>query len=374
MVVKKDEKAAGGGMGGGGSSGASASSNAHFQQHWVWQDREIRFDAPPQQLAARKGEQIIDSINSVEDTKGNNGDRGSLVVTNLRILWISHKNTKTNLSIGFNTTLNINIRKAKSRLRGNTQALYIMTKFGPSRFEFIFTSLVKHSPRLFTTVQSVLRAYETTKLYRDLKLRGSIVRDAQLDLLPMEQVYNQIQGVWNLSSDQGNLGTFFVTNVRLVWHANLAQNFNVSIPYMQMKDIRIRHSKFGPALVIETSPKSGGYILGFRIDPQERLDEVHKEIASLHQVFSVNPIFGVNYQEEDKGLTPDAAKLPRVEDDVEIIEGGDHDDSHHDAVAAYFADANKQHDREIMFDNDLGLAIEATQGGATTESLWRIMY
>jgi len=43
-------------------------------------------------------------------------------------------------------------------------------------------------------------------------------------------------------------------------------------------------------------------------------------------------------------------------------------------VAAYFADANKQHDREIMFDNDLGLAIEATQGGATTESLWRIMY
>jgi hypothetical protein len=40
--------------------------------------------------------------------------------------------------------------------------------------------------------------------------------------------------VWNLSSDQGNLGTFFVTNVRLVWHANLAENFNVSIPYLQM--------------------------------------------------------------------------------------------------------------------------------------------
>ena len=352
----------------------ASAANAHFQQHWVWQDREIRFDAPPQQLAARKGEQVIDSINSVEDTKGNNGDRGSLVVTNLRILWISHKNTKTNLSIGFNTTLNISIKKAKSRLRGNTQALYIMTKFGPSRFEFVFTSLVKHSPRLFTTVQSVLRAYETTKLYRDLKLRGSIVRDSQLDLLPMEQVYNQIQGVWNLSSDQGNLGTYFITNVRLVWHANLAQNFNVSIPYMQMKDIRIRQSKFGPALVVETSPKSGGYILGFRIDPQERLDEVYKEVQSLHQVFSVSPIFGVNYVEEDKGLTPEQAKLPRVEDDVEIIEGGEHEDSHHDAVAAYFADAHKQSDREIVFDTDLGLAIEAPQGGATTESLWQIKF
>lgn len=133
----------------------------------------------------------------------------------------------------------------------------------------------------------------------------------------------KITGVWNLSSDQGNLGTFFVTNLRMAWHANLAQNFNVSIPYMQVvrththtykcyiythtcksytptckcyvhtytpdcdwtmvrnaaiihpivsacsvecvyeqKSLRVRDSKFGPALVVETSPRSGGYILG----------------------------------------------------------------------------------------------------------------
>ena len=33
---------------------------------------------------------------------------------------------------------------------------------------------------------------------------------------------------------QGNLGTFYVTNVRLVWHANMNESFNVSIPYLQM--------------------------------------------------------------------------------------------------------------------------------------------
>lgn len=38
-------------------------------------------------------------------------------------------------------------------------------KFNSSRFEFIFTNLVKNSPRLFTTVQAVHRAYETSKLY-----------------------------------------------------------------------------------------------------------------------------------------------------------------------------------------------------------------
>ena len=44
-----------------------------------------------------------------------------------------------------------------------------------------------------------------------------------------------------------------------------------SIPYLQMKSIRIRDSKFGLALVLETSQQSGGYVLGFRIDPVEKL-------------------------------------------------------------------------------------------------------
>ncbi len=48
--------------------------------------------------------------------------------------------------------------------------------------------------------------------------------------------------------------------------------------------MRVRESKFGQALVIETSPASGGYILGFKVDPKETLDYVHKEISSLWQV------------------------------------------------------------------------------------------
>lgn len=57
---------------------------------------------------------------------------------------------------------------------------------------------------------------------------------------PRLHVFEQIEGVWNLSSDQGNLGCFFLTNIRLVWHANLAHNFNVSIPYMQMVSKKTR--------------------------------------------------------------------------------------------------------------------------------------
>eukprot|EP00434_Breviolum_minutum_P009001 symbB.v1.2.007927.t1/scaffold495.1/size259991/11 len=195
-------------------------------QDEVWQDREIKFDQMPQLLKLRKGEFQIDSINSVEDTKGNNGERGILIVTNLRLIWTSAKYARTNLSIGFNCVSSVNIRTVTSKLRGNSQALYVMTRFNSTRFEFIFTSLVKHSPRLFTTVQAVFKSYETTKLYRDLKLRGAIIRDKELIMLPNEQVYERINGIWNLSSDQGNLGTFIITNVRTVWFAVLAENFN----------------------------------------------------------------------------------------------------------------------------------------------------
>ena len=68
--------------------------NDKQQSDYIWQDREIRFDSKVTLLACRKGEKIIgstdvdyityqkkscvhiDSINSVEDTKGNNGERG----------------------------------------------------------------------------------------------------------------------------------------------------------------------------------------------------------------------------------------------------------------------------------------------------------
>ena len=91
--------------------------------------------------------------------------------------------------------------------------MFVMTKWQGTRFEFIFTSLVKNSPRLFTTIQAVFKSYESTKLYRDLKLRGAIIGDKELCLLPRENIYEKYNGIWNLSSDQGNLGTFIITNV-----------------------------------------------------------------------------------------------------------------------------------------------------------------
>ncbi|XP_015421245.1 PREDICTED: Bardet-Biedl syndrome 5 protein isoform X4 [Myotis davidii] len=289
----------------------------------LWEDRDVRFDVSPQQMKTRPGEVLIDCLDSIEDTKGNNGDRGRLLVTNLRIIWHSLALPRVNLSIGYNCILNITTRTAISKLRGQTEALYILTKCNSTRFEFIFTNLIPGSPRLFTSVIAVHRAYETSKMYRDFKLRSALIQNKELRLLPQEHVYDKINGVWNLSSDQGNLGTFFITNVRIVWHANMNDSFNVSIPYLQIRSIKIRDSKFGLALVIESSQQ-----------PQ--------------------PL--------------EALTVEQIQDDVEI----DSDD-HPDAFVAYFADGNKQQDREPVFSEELGLAIEKLKDGFTLQGLWEVM-
>lgn len=210
-----------------------------------------------------------------------------------------------------------------SKLRGTTQALYIFTSSNNARFEFIFTNMSLNNGRHFTLIFDVYRLYQQSFLYRELKLRTSILQSKQLKILPQEQVYNTLPGIWNLSSDQGNLGTFVLTNIRLVWYADINEAFNISLPYMQMRSVRltgllifwkwvtmlfapqvrVRESKYGPALVVNTLDSAGGYVLGFRVDPPERLRQVYKEMTSLFAIYSVTPIFGVFYEQKQVCMT-----------------------------------------------------------------------
>jgi len=315
------------------------------------------------------GEIEVDNINSVEDTKGNNGERGALLATNLRLIWCSHKSPKTNLSIGYNCIVNMNIRYAESRLRGSTEALYLICRFDNTRFEFIFTSLVRQSPRLFTTVQSVYKSYGTTKLYRDLKLRGAIIEDKKLILLPGEKISNQHKGVWNLSSEQGNLGVFIITNIRIVWFAELAENFNVSVPYLQIKSIKVKtRTRFGRVLVVDTVSRSGGYVLGFRVDPPELLDHIVNEMISLKQIFSKKPYFGIETEFKNRQIPLNERKMEQLKETTNIVD----DDEHNNIINIYCNDNGKSYDREAMYDTNLGLAVEKPRNGQTTITLWKI--
>ncbi|KAK8789222.1 Bardet-Biedl syndrome 5 protein isoform X4 [Amblyomma americanum] len=320
----------------------------------LWQDREIRFDISNQDLRYGAGEDQIDRLTNVEDTKGNSGDRGTLYVTNLRIIWQSHARPRVNLSVGFNCVTGISTRTVNSKLCGIAEALYIMTKANSSRYEFIFTNLsqVMEQPRLIAAVLNTFKAYSATKLYRDLHLRAALLNNKQLRLLPMEQLCSQVNGVWNLSSDQGNLGTLHVTNVRVVWHANMNESFNISLPYLQV---------------------SGGYVLGFKVDPLERLQHVYKELSSLLKVHKAKPIMGVDVFLQKQVVDEEAVPQdtgPELPDEPEVNSA---DGTHYDAFAAYLADGTHDRDREVVLSPELGLAVEKLPEGFTLASLWEVL-
>ncbi|TPP58164.1 Bardet-Biedl syndrome 5 protein [Fasciola gigantica] len=176
-----------------------------------WHDTTVRFDISKKDLALRTGEITIDKLYPVEDTKGNSGDRGTLTVTNLRLIWCTHQYRRLNLSIGYACILNISKQNTKSKLYGLSEALSVLAKNGNTRYEFIFTYLVPGNPRIFVSVTAVFKAYDSSRTYRELKIRHSLLdNNKKLVLLPREHQYDEIDGVWNLTSDQAKFLHSFI--------------------------------------------------------------------------------------------------------------------------------------------------------------------
>lgn len=127
----------------------------------------------------------------------------------------------------------------------------------------------------------------------------------------------------------------------------------------------MRDSKFGPALVIETTQKSGGYILGFRIDPKEKLQQVLQEVQSLFFTYRSSPIFGVEFSVEEQPEDLEHRTIPQEEEDANIVD----DEELQDSLAAYYADPDKERDREPVFNEEIGLAVEKLPDDGSVTSL-----
>ena len=70
--------------------------------------------------------------------------------------------------------------------------------------------------------------------------------------------------------------------------SSMCQSVSGHSPYpflrYSQKTVKVRDSKLGVAMVLESTDHSGGFVLGFRIDPYEKMKEMLQEIQSLHQV------------------------------------------------------------------------------------------
>ncbi|XP_022662258.1 Bardet-Biedl syndrome 5 protein homolog isoform X3 [Varroa destructor] len=290
-----------------------------------WQDKDIRFDITNPELAFGSVEQLLDKLESVEDTKGNPGERGKIFISNMRLIWQSHTKPRVNLTVGWACVTGISSRSVNSALKGLTEALYLMTRLNNTRFEFIFTNLMSGTPRLVASVLNVYKTYNATRLYRELKLRSAIIHNRAL----------------------------------------------------KVASLRSRESKFGMALVIETTEWSGGYLLGFKIDPPEKLKEVLKELRSVCKVHREKPIWGVDEttlqttQKATMELINEEGSIgmPTLIEDDEVSQ----QDIPPDLLAAYYVDGGLEEDRQIVYAEELGLAVEALTEGYTLKSLWEVI-
>ncbi|XP_023289331.1 Bardet-Biedl syndrome 5 protein homolog [Orussus abietinus] len=329
----------------------------------MWQDSEVRFDINSVQMQMRLGELLMDKLDMIEDSKGNSGDTGRLLITNLRIVWHSMLLPRINLSIGYNTIVTAN---SKNIHGNNTHALHILCSYRNCRYEFIFTNQIPKSSRNFTSLLGVYKAYLSSKVYREVKLRSGIIHESRLSVLNNEKVHSTLPGVWNLSTEQGTVGTFIVTNLRLVWFADMNNQFNVSLPYLTITNVSIRSSKFGPTLVVLISEAHGSLILGFRIDPMQKLYILHKEITSLLAAHEKCPIFGVEYKNERQVEAP-------PEFDVEgFTEIQENENEISNVIGLYFSEGGTTQRKPVLC-NYLGLAAEEPRKGSSLQTLWELL-
>ncbi|KAI8807089.1 Bardet-Biedl syndrome 5 protein [Cladochytrium replicatum] len=282
----------------------------------TWQDVELKFDAMPPSyaLTMRSGESTVDTLEAVEDTKGNAGEEGTMTCTPLRIIWVSSRSQFSNLSIGYGCIKSISVRPVYSKLlNADADALKVIaTQDGGVRYEFLFTSKdPQRSSRMFETVEGLHRAYSKTKMYRKVMARSPEIVDPQgeLRLLSRETVFEKVQGVWNLASEQGVLGALTITNVRCTWHSVTSTNLNASLPYLHICGVRTQDTKYGHALVIETDKRSGRLLLGFRVDPIEKLERLADHIKKMWMTFQRSPVFGVEIAFEEFLAGPEKGKI-----------------------------------------------------------------
>lgn len=57
---------------------------------------------------------VVDTLNQIEDSKSKEDKKGTMVVTNLRLIWISETNQGVNLSIGLDCIKASEVTRIKS--------------------------------------------------------------------------------------------------------------------------------------------------------------------------------------------------------------------------------------------------------------------
>lgn len=399
----------------------------NFEERQIWQDREVRFDVPNIQIQLINGEKVLDKIINVEDTKGGTGDVGTLTFTNLRLIWFCVTNVKINLSVGYDCFVNFEVKNATSKLAGDINAIYVKCKFNNNRFEFVFNALGCSNTQLLSTFQAIYKSYDKSRIYRDMKLKAFLTNEKTFNLLENEKIIESFNQMGNVASDNIINGNFILTNIRLIFYSTVNDRFNISLPWIQVKNIKVKDSKFGKSVLIETYNPFFGNNFNLKFEDAENKA---KELKIMYSKFTDNAIYGVDFikpieNTNDKNIfnnpnssinnykleTPSGTSLTKSTNslnnianesinsnftqkniekntneysqfinknkshfdvDVEVVDSNYFNE--HSNILYYMTTNDKKNTaNDVIYSMELGLAIEKPPFNTTLENLWKII-
>ena len=227
-------------------------------------------------------------------------------------------------------------------------------------------------------------------------------KEKKLDLLLDEEISGKYKNISFVSSDQNYFGTFITSNIRIVWFCNNVENFNLSIPWIQISSINLQENEeYGKILIIKSQKLFGGNSYPFFSNDQKVINNLINEVLSLKKIYQSNPILGIdirklvdNNQFEKQKKNPnneintnskqDNEKkkskhdilyenlLNNMNDDDEIVDNN----YINETANIYLLNDNKSDQvvlSDIVYNEELGLAVQKLPENVTIDSLWKII-
>jgi hypothetical protein len=373
---------------------------------FVWQDRYVKIDCNKKDISLRKGEESYEILKLIKDSKNPNGAIGTFLFTNLRLIWYENGNLKNNFSIGYDTIIDLSEKKTESKIDVDNEiitSLCIKCKDNDNEYEFLFTSIAERDINLKTSLSNILKIYEVGRYYRDIKVKGAdivVFKEKKLNQLPDENILNTLNGI-SYINNQGNYpGILILTNLRIVWLSIQYENFNLTIPWIQMSKIQSKgDSKYEKLISVKIKSYFGGNLYNFYIAKTNLFDKILDDMTKAMYYYQEDPLLGVNI---NKLMIDDSKVNKQKKDNKQISQVPEQppkklnkiDEHFKEVVNKYFTDEdiidnnnfngissiyllndykNKQNNiNDIVFCKGLGCAIEKLPDKVTIDNLWKI--
>jgi Bardet-Biedl syndrome 5 protein len=124
----------------------------------LWELKLIKFDINLEDNV-KAYERHLAVSHMVEDMKGNPGQKGSFIVTNLRLIWHGNVDRDLNLSIGLDTITNVMIKTLPIQGFHDLKYVLIVKCLSPrqTKYEFKFSGHTAIEENLFKKVEIVFK-------------------------------------------------------------------------------------------------------------------------------------------------------------------------------------------------------------------------